>query len=195
VSDPVPAFGSGAFRFARIVSIALHPFTVFTALTLLAAWRLDPASLPRVALGMAVVVAVVWAFVWQRHRAGHWGTVDASSKHERPLLYGVVLALMLAYAAWVGRASPLASGVIAVIALLCIAGLANRWIKLSLHMASLAFCAIALWPISRGIAMSAFALLPLLGWARLRMARHTWPEVLGGTLLGLATGIVLLLMR
>ena len=195
MSDPVAAVGSGAFRFARTVSIALHPFAVFTALSLLAAGRLDPDSLPRVALGIVVVVAVVWAFVWQRQRAGHWGTVDASSKHERPLLYAVVLALMLAYAAWLGRASPLASGVVAVIALLCVAGLANRWIKLSLHMASLAFCAMALWSISRGIAMFAFVLLPLLGWARLRMARHTWPEVLGGMLLGLAAGLVLGFVR
>ena len=53
----------------------------------------------------------------------------------------------------------------------------------------------ALWPISRDIALVAFALLPLLGWSRLRMARHTWPEVVGGTMLGLATGIVLQLTR
>ena len=195
MSDPASATDISAPRLARFVSIALHPFAVFAMLTLLAAWRLDPASLPRVALGMAVVVAAVWAFVWQRHRGGHWGTVDASSKHERPLLYVVVLALMLAYAAWVGRASPLAGGIIAVIAMLCIAGIANRWIKLSLHMASLAFCAMALWPINRDIALVAFALLPLLGWSRLRMARHTWPEVVGGTMLGLATGIVLQLLR
>lgn len=175
---------------ARLISIALHPFVVFVSLTLMAAWRLDPASLPRVVGGMAVVVAVVWVFIWQRHRGGHWGTVDASSKHERPLLYVVLLALMAAYAAWVGRASPLASGVIAIIAMLCIAGIANRWIKLSLHMASLAFCAVGLWSLHRNAAIAACVLLPLLGWARLRMQRHTWPEVVGGMLLGLAAGIV-----
>ena len=194
MSDPASATGISAPRLARFVSIALHPFAVFAMLTLLAAWRLDPASLPRVALGMAVVVAAVWAFVWQRHRGGHWGTVDASSKHERPLLYVVVLALMLAYAAWVGRASPLAGGIIAVMAMLCIAGIANRWIKLSLHMASLAFAGmalLALWPPAGFIAL---VLLPLLAWSRLRMARHTVPEVIGGSLLGLLAGIALWLI-
>ena len=44
---------------ARIVSIALHPFAVFALLNLLALWRLDPASLPRIMLGMAVVMVVV----------------------------------------------------------------------------------------------------------------------------------------
>ena len=178
-------------EFARIVSIALHPFAVFGALALLAAWQLDPASLPRIAGGMAIAVAAVWVFVWQRRHAGHWGTVDASSKHERPLLYVVVLLVVIAYAAWLGRASPLVSGVIAVVGMLCFAGIANRWIKLSLHMASLAFCAVALWWLHRGAGMVAFALLPLLGWARLRMARHTMAEVVGGTMLGLATGIAL----
>ena len=177
---------------ARIVSIALHPFAVFALLNLLALWRLDPASLPRIMLGMAVVMVVVWAFVWQRHRAGHWSTVDASSKHERPALYALVLVLLIAYAAWVGRSSPLAIGVAVVIGMLCVAGVANRWIKLSLHMASLAFCAVVLWSLYRNASVDAFALLPLLGWARLRMARHTTVEVLGGTMLGLAAGIVLL---
>ena len=73
-------------EFARIVSIALHPFVVFGALALLAAWQLDPNSLPRIAGGMAIADAAVWVFVRQRRHAGHWGTEDASSKHERPLL-------------------------------------------------------------------------------------------------------------
>ena len=173
---------------ARIVSVVLHPFAVFSALAMVAAWRLDPASLPRLALGMAVAVAVVWAFVWQRHRGGHWGTVDASSRHERPLLYVVLLTVAVVFAAWVGRASPLAGGVFAVIGMLCLAGITNRWIKLSLHMASLAFCVVVLWRLERGAALAAIALLPLLGWARLRMSRHSLVEVLGGCALGLLCG-------
>jgi membrane-associated phospholipid phosphatase len=37
-------------------------------------------------------------------------------------------------------------------------------------------------------------LLPLLAWSRLRMARHTLPEVIGGAALGLLAGIVLRLI-
>lgn len=182
-------------RFARFVSIVLHPFALFAALSLFAAWRLDPASLPRIAIGMAVVIAVAWLFVWRQHRSGRWSTVDASSPNERPLLYAVVLALVIAYAAWIGRVSPLIGGVIAVVAMMCVARIANRWIKLSMHMASLAFCAVALWPLQQGAAWAAFACIPLLAWSRLRMQRHTRAEVVFGTLLGLATGIALIAMR
>jgi hypothetical protein len=169
--------------FARWTSILLHPFAVFAALALIAAWRMDPASLPRTAIGMAVAVAIVWAFVLQRRKSGRWGTVDASDRRERPVLYALALAVSLGYWLWLGgRHSATSNGVLGSVAMLCVAGIANRWIKLSLHMA---------W-MPAGIV--ALGLMPLLAWARLRMARHTLPEVIGGTALGLSVGIVLRLI-
>ncbi len=173
--------GAG-WRLARAVSVLLHPFAVFAALALIAAWRLDPASLPRTAVGIAISIGVVWLFVLQRRRGGHWQTVDASRRQERPQLYALALLVAGGYWWWMGgHASATSIGLLAVVALLCAAGIVNRWIKLSLHMASLAFAGVAL--------------LPLLGWARLRMARHTLPEVVGGALLGSAFGAVPLLWR
>ena len=186
---------SASSPFARWTSILLHPFAVFAALALIAAWRMDPASLPRTAIGMAVAVAIVWAFVLQRRRSGRWGTVDASDRRERPVLYALVLVVAAGYWLWLGgRASATGQGVVAIIAMLCVAGIANRWIKLSLHMASLAFAGmalLALWPPAGFIAL---VLLPLIAWSRLRMARHTVPEVIGGSLLGLLAGIALRLI-
>ncbi len=177
---------------ARGVSIVLHPFIVLATLALLAAWRLDPASLPRTALGIGVAIAIVSVFIWQRRRGGHWETVDASRREERPLLYALALLVAAVYWLWMGgRASATSSGVLAAVAMLCVAGIANRWIKLSLHMASLAFAGVAAWALWPAAASVALAALPLLGWARLRMARHTLPEVLGGAGLGLLVGIAL----
>lgn len=179
-----------AWQMARIVSIVLHPFAVFVLLALVAAWRLDPESLPRTALGIGVAMAIVWLFVLQRRRAGHWQTVDASRRQERPLLYLLALAVAGGYWWWMGgRASATSGGVLAAVAMICIAGIANRWIKLSLHMASLAFAGVVLLRLLPAAGITAMALLPVLGWARLRMARHTWPEVVGGTLLGVVSGL------
>lgn len=184
-----------ASAIARWISILLHPFAVFAALSLVAAWRLDPASLPRTAIGIAVAVAMVWAFVLQRRRSGRWGTVDASDRRERPILYALVLAVAGGYWLWLGgRASHTGNGVVAVIAMLCVAGIANRWIKLSLHMASLAFAGATLLSLWMPAGIAALLVLPLLGWSRLRMARHTLPEVLGGSALGLLTGLALHLL-
>ena len=165
-------------------------------LAVLATWRLDPASLPRTAIGMGVAIAVVSLFIWQRRRAGHWQTVDASRRHERPLLYVLALLVTLAYWGWMGgRGSATSTGVLAAIAMLCVAGVANRWIKLSLHMTSLAFAGVALLPLVLFAGVVAIALLPVLAWARLRMARHTLPEVIGGGVLGLTFAAVPALLR
>ena len=180
-----------ASRVARWVSVALHPFAVFAALAVVAAWRLDPASLWRSAGGIGVAVAIIWAFVLQRRRAGHWQTVDASRRQERPLLYLLALAVAGGYWWWMGGGgSPASRGVLAAVAMLCIAAAANRWIKLSLHMASLAFAAMALWALLGPPALAALALLPLLGWSRLRMGRHTPAEVVAGAALGLLCGAI-----
>ena len=180
---------------ARWISILLHPFAVFAALALIAAWRMDPASLPRTAIGMAVAVAIVWAFVLQRRKSGRWGTVDASDRRERPVLYALALAVSLGYWLWLGgRHSATSNGVLGSVAMLCVAGIANRWIKLSLHMASLAFAGVLLLALWMPAGIVALGLMPLLAWARLRMARHTLPEVIGGTALGLSVGIVLRLI-
>jgi len=180
-------------NFARAVSILLHPFVVLAALGLLAAWRIDPASLARTALGIGVAIAIVSVFIWQRRRGGHWQTVDASRRQERPLLYALALIVAGAYWLWMGgRASATSNGVLAAVAMLCVAGIANRWIKLSLHMASLAFAGVAAWPLWTAASIVLLATLPLLGWARLKMARHTVPEVSGGIVLGLLAGAALL---
>ena len=191
MSGVEPDAGHG-LRAARVVSVLLHPFAVFAALGLLGAWRLDPGALPRTALGIGVAVVLLSGFIWQRRRAGHWQTVDASRPQERPLLYALALCLAVGYWLWMGgRASPASSGVLAAVAMLCVAGIANRWVKLSLHMASLAFAAIAMLALAPLAGIFALGLLPLLGWARWRMARHVVHEVVGGAALGVATGLLL----
>lgn len=79
--------------------------------------------------------------------------------------------------------------------MLCVAAFANRWIKLSLHMASLAFAGVALLPLIAPAGVAALALLPLLAWSRLRLGRHRLDEVLGGSALGLVAGLLLLASR
>ncbi len=179
---------------AWLVSVLLHPFAVFVTLALIAAWRLEPASLGRTAAGIAVAVAIVWVYVLQRRRSGRWHTVDASRPQERPALYLLALVVAGAYWWWLGgRGSAASDGVLSVVAMLCIAGLANRWIKLSLHMASLAFAGVALLGMLPAAGVTALALLPLLGWSRLRLARHVLTEVVLGALLGMGCGALPLL--
>lgn len=173
--------------FARWVSIVLHPFAVFIALTMASVRVLAPQAFWSALCGVALAVLVSWAFVVQRRRSGQWSTVDASHPSERPLLYAVLLAVLAICWWWMReRAAPMGQGILAVAAMLVAAALLNRWIKLSLHMASLAFAAVSLFSLQPVLAVAAMLLLPLLAWSRLKLARHRPAEVVGGTLLGAA---------
>ncbi|MGJ7901357.1 hypothetical protein [Lysobacter sp. 1R34A] len=176
-----------AGRLARWTSIVLHPFAVFIGLTMVSVRVLAPQAFWSALCGVATAVLVSWAFVAQRRRGGHWTTVDASHPSERPLLYAVLLAVLAACWWWMReRAAPMGQGILAVAAMVVAAALLNRWIKLSLHMASLAFAAVSLCSLQPALAALAIALLPLLAWSRLKLARHSLAEVIGGTLLGAA---------
>ncbi|MGO1071570.1 hypothetical protein [Lysobacter sp. CA199] len=181
-----------AYALARAVSIVLHPFAIFLLLTLLGVDKLAPRAMTHALLGIGVAIAVTWLFVLQRRYSGRWGTVDASHRSERPLLYWVLLAVLAVCWWWMrGLGGSLSAGIVSVAAMLIVAAVLNAWIKLSLHMASLAFAAVSLIGLSLPWACAAAALLPVLGWARLRMARHSAAEVIGGTVLGLLAGAVL----
>lgn len=175
---------------ARWVSIALHPFAVLGLLTWVALRRIDPAAATAVIPAFALVVAVVLGLAVNRARSGAWNSVDASDRGNRPLLFAVVIALLCAYAAWVWHAAPaLLPGVLALVALCVVAAIANRWIKLSLHTACLAYAAIVAWRLSPPLALALTAALPLLAWSRLAMARHTVAEVVAGMALGVGAGL------
>ena len=177
---------------ARVVSILLHPFVVLATLALVAAWTLDPTNLPRTAAGVGVVVAVVWLFVLQRRRSGRWETMDASRSQERPLLYVLLLALTAGYWVWMGGATNATStGILVMVGMLCIAGLFNRWIKLSLHMASLVFAGVAMLGLMPRLGVVLLLLVPVLAWSRLEMRRHDMAEVVGGSVLGALAGALL----
>ncbi len=177
---------------ARVVSILLHPFVVLATLALVAAWTLDPTNLPRTAAGVGVVVAVVWLFVLQRRRSGRWETMDASRSQERPLLYVLLLALPAGYWVWMGGATNATStGILVMVGMLCIAGLFHRWIKLSLHMASLVFAGVAMLGLMPRLGVVLLLLVPVLAWSRLKMRRHDMAEVVGGSVLGALAGALL----
>ncbi|MEH6416970.1 hypothetical protein [Pseudomonas sp. CGJS7] len=177
---------------ARLVSIVLHPFAVFLLLTLLGISKSAPQALAHALIGVGAAIAATWLFVLQRKHSGRWGTVDASDRRERPLLYLVLLAVLALCWWWMrGLSGALSTGIVAVAAMLLVAAALNVWIKLSLHMASLAFAAVSLSALSWPWACAATVLLPVLGWARLRMARHSAAEVVGGTVLGALAGFAL----
>lgn len=181
---------------ARWVSIIGHPF--LTALVL--AWAIE-AQRGAAAARTVVVVAALFVLplalltAWQVRR-GAWHTVDASRPRDRPLLFGVGALALLAMLALFARSPAhalLATGTVAVLAMLVVCALVTPWLKVSLHMAAAGLAAAVLS--MRGLPLGGLlaAMLPVLGWSRVALQRHRWSEVIAGAAIGLGTGVLVVL--
>lgn len=183
-----------SLAFARSVSILGHPLaTLPGALALTTALhRHDPAGALRIVAGALAAGAVVMLASWRRVRSGRWAHVDASAPGERRdlnrgLLIGLSIAALVAWTvahdAFTALALALASTLIA-LALLT----ARVW-TLSLHVAFAVFAAMLLWPSGPALLVAGLAFAALIGWSRLRLARHRPRDLVAGTLAGAAAGL------
>ena len=117
-------------RLARWVSIFAHPFVMVTLMALGAGMRAALLVACFTTLPLAVLMLV-------QVRSGRWGDVDASHRAERPLLFAVAGAGLLALTLYLVIAqpvSPLLRGLLSPVGLLGGAALVNRWVKASLHV-------------------------------------------------------------
>jgi membrane-associated phospholipid phosphatase len=180
---------------ARWISVAGHPFVVVIFLVgVVSVSRLGTSgALQPVALVTLAVLLPLGTFMYLRAKSGRWSTIDASRPAERPPLYLLALSLTAVLAAYFATSSTLGflgRGGAAVCLLLVAAALLNRWIKTSLHVAFAAYAAAVLLLLNRPAGLAVLAFVPVLGWARLAMHRHSLLEVLAGALVGGLVGIL-----
>jgi membrane-associated phospholipid phosphatase len=179
---------------ARWISILGHPFVMAALMVTTTAMQLDGTHALRTSLLVLAITVVPIAILMIRQvRRGSWTNVDASNASERPILFvvgAISLMALLAYLFFAQQQSYLLRGTLITLAMLAVCALATRWIKVSLHLAFATLAAAALLPDS-AMGWILVAFIPLLGWSRMAMSRHTVAEVVAGGLIGAAAGIVL----
>ena len=181
---------------AQWVSAIAHPFAMIAILASTAAVsRQTPGEALRSVFVVVLFTIVPLMFLMVRQvRRGAWETVDASNRGERPLLYVVGAAGVVALLAYsIARGSPsfLVRGVLATLGMLTACGLLTTWIKVSLHTAFGALAATSL--VLTGSRLGYF-LIPVVGalaWARLELGRHTLLEIVAGGVIGAAAGVAM----
>jgi membrane-associated phospholipid phosphatase len=179
--------------FARAVSIAAHPFVTSIAVVAAGAFRSAPrAEAMKVVAAFALVAVLpVLLLSWRQVRRGAWEHIDASNRRERPLLYAIGIgssALLFVYLLLAHPRSHFVRSIPIVIAVLAACGLANRWVKISLHVLFAALAASVVLAMRSPLAWLLVPAVPLVMWSRLVLARHTALEVLLGAVIGAATG-------
>lgn len=142
---------------------------------------------------MAVIVPIA-VLMFRQVRRGRWSNVDASKPSERPVLFLVMLAGLIAALGWLLLNDPqsfLVRGLIVTAAFLLVAALLTRWIKLSLHVAFAALTATTLCLLGSAVGYALAVVVPVVFWSRIAMGRHRVHELLVGLALGVLTGVVL----
>jgi membrane-associated phospholipid phosphatase len=144
-------------------------------------------------VGVLVVLPLALLMVRQMRR-GAWSTVDASQPRERPILFVVGAAGLLALLLYFGRAargSSFVTGTAGVLAMIGLCAAVTPWLKVSLHMATASLAATVLLWQGMPLGWILGATLPLLAWSRVALGRHRWGEVAAGFVIGAVTGSVL----
>jgi ABC-type Fe3+ transport system permease subunit len=180
---------------ARAVSILAHPFVMVILLVAVPAMRQSSgASGQSVFLVVGAVVAPIAVLMFWQVRRGRWSNVDASHSSERPVLFAVALAGLVAALGWLLLNDPgsfLVRGMLVVATFLLVAALLTRWVKLSLHVAFAALAATTLSLLGSAVGYALIATIPVLFWSRITLERHRIHELLVGLLLGALAGILL----
>jgi hypothetical protein len=177
---------------ARAISIAGHP-VVFILIAVLIATSTGGASLRELSSIGGVLVAlgvVVLGFSWLQVRAGRWSHIDASVRSERKLLnvfLGAVCLLSAVLLWFLTHRQHMSLGLALAGALIVIALLIARWVKVSLHVAFAAFATALLWPIKLAVVAGAL-LTAAVVWSRLVLGRHVAADVATGLVLGVTAG-------
>jgi membrane-associated phospholipid phosphatase len=178
---------------ARWTSIVGHPFVSILLLVAIASWATGghERALHMTGIVAGAVLLPLGFFIWRRYSSGQWQTVDASAPSDRPALYAVAFVLLLPvgfYFLAIRHAAEMTRGFVAVAALIGLAATFNRWIKLSVHMIFATFAALIILQLTPVLGVALFLFLPLLGWSRLILSRHSVSEVIGGFVIGFVVG-------
>ena len=180
---------------ARWVSIVAHPFVTTLVMVGAVELRQGWGAAARAVVTVALLAFLPLAVLMRRQvRSGAWTNVDASHPHERPVLFlvgGAGLLALLGYLAVAHPGSSMVRGAMGALAMVALCAAVTPWIKVSLHMAAASLATAVL--LSRGIAAGWLLalVLPLLAWARVALGRHRWIEVALGFLAGGITGFIL----
>jgi hypothetical protein len=182
---------------ARWVSIVGHPFFLIALLALLVSWTRGVGADGLRIAGIITAAGLIplGVFIWRRYATGRWETVDASRPENRPALYiaaFVVLVPLGLYFLLVERSADMVRGSAAFASMLGVAAAANRWIKLSLHMAFAVFAGLIAARLSLVYGVVMLVFVPMLGWSRVALRRHTLREVFAGCILGVIVAIITL---
>lgn len=185
------------------LSRAFHPFIV-SVVTLWLAQLLSGygwlESLLWTLFSFSIVILPALVFILVQVKRGRYQDIDVSIRNDRYVLYllgGSCLILMvillIVFQAPAVAQRTLQAGLLSIV----VGSVFNRFVnKLSLHVLTVAGCAVVLFLVSPIAGVTLALMSILVAWSRVYLQRHTIPEVIWGWVVGvLCTMFWLLISR
>lgn len=178
---------------ARTISFIFNPLFLLLPIPYLLVMREtgEPLYALKWSVFTLMFVVCIGLFVLIAVRKKLFSDLDVSTREQRPLLFLFVSVVAVIYFLSLfflqGPVSLLISVGGIFLSILVFSFFLNIRLKASIHGASIAAFAIAMILLYGRVYLLSLLLIPLIGWSRVRINRHTKKEVIVGTI----TGIIL----
>ncbi|MGR3809281.1 phosphatase PAP2 family protein [Jiulongibacter sp. NS-SX5] len=178
---------------SHIISSIGHPVllvSVFVTLINFREYGKDKAiELTITALGVFVIPVVL--YILYKMKKGDYGNFDVSERKKRNSLYPVIIVLQVLLIGFLYLKSYswlIKSGAISSLFLTVAGFIINQRIKVSMHTTVAFFIAVLLIHVENSYAFSMLFFATAIAYSRVLLGRHTFPEIILGTILGLVSG-------
>ncbi|MEK7605298.1 MAG: hypothetical protein AAB478_02105 [Patescibacteria group bacterium] len=182
--------------FARLVSFLFNPYFLIIPVPYLLVLREtgDGVIAMQWTLFSLFFLAIVGIAVFVLFKRGYFSDLDISKKEQRPLFFLLVCVFAICY--FLGLfylRGPLVlfislSGLF--FSLLVFSFLVTK-VKASIHVATITAMIFSFSVLYGGQFFLLLFLIPLIGWSRIKIHRHTWIEVMVGAVLGIVIPVVM----
>lgn len=178
-----------------VVSTVGHPLLI---LPLAIGFVLNDSGASAAWLPLSLVLLsllVVAAFVVRAKAKDQISDLDVSRREQRPRLYLLSISAVAVSAVLMwrfGQPPQVWQGALVAMGLLLASAMVNQLgLKASLHTSFGVYAAGVLATTNLTLGLLGLALAALVGWSRVVLGRHSWPEVAAGLMLGLVSAAAL----
>lgn len=181
---------------ARIISFISNPVFIFIALPFFLVYKTthDTAIALNWTIYTLVFLSIFVIFVLIGVKRKLFSDIDVSRREQRPILYfiGSVLTVLYLSTLFLLQAPRiLFITTFGIMLGILIASLINMKIKASVHVAAISGLLTSLSIIYKGYYLFLLLLIFIIGWSRVKIKRHTVPEVVIGGILGSLLSLIM----
>lgn len=184
------------------VSLMLHPFIIAPLVVVLVLY-LDTQdiwlALGYAGLCAAIVIGPSLTFILIQVARRRYSDADVSIRSQRHSLYvvgGLCMAVCFGVLVWVGAPRLLmVLFITGFLTIMLFAVITRLWLKVSIHVGTLASTAVVVGFYSLPIATALALATLLVSWARLTLRRHSFSETIVGLAVGVTAAVIGMMWR